>query len=136
MLPNRYLISDRGIPRVAMSGDGPSLNLKDTALTTAGAGTLLAALFSSGFILRTGPGAAVADTLDTGVNFDAAYPLLTIGDSFDAYYSNNVAFAITITAAAGMTLVTAAANNIVAANTGRLLHFEKTGVGTYDVYVI
>lgn len=125
-----------GIPRLSQAGDGPIFNMKDTALTTAGAGTILASLMQTGLILRTGPGAAFADTLDTGANMDLAFPKAQVGDSIDFFYSVNVGFASTITAAAGITLITAAANNVVAANTGRWIHLEKTGVGTWDAYVL
>jgi len=136
MIPNRSNIYDSGMARVARKGDGPNLNLGASTLTTAGAGTLLAALLSTGLILRTGPGGAFADTIDTAANIDAAFPNLQVGDTFDVFYSCSVAFASTITAAAGITLKTAAANNVVAASTGRILHFEKTGAGAYDLYVI
>ena len=124
------------MPRIAQPGDGPFLNIKPTALTTVGAGTLLANLLTTGFLLRTGPTGAYADTIDTGANLDTAFPALIVGDAIDIYYSNNVAFASTITAATGVTLVTATANNVVAASTGRLLHLVKTGVATYNLYVI
>lgn len=137
MLPNRVLYQDgANMVHVAQSGEGPSLNLRDTALTTVGAGTLLAALLTTGLILRTGPTGAYADTIDTGANLDAAFPGAGVGDSIDVYFSNSVAFACTITAATGVTLKTATANNVIAASTGRLLHLEKTGAATWDLYVI
>jgi len=136
-LPYRMKIEDNsGIPRVAQPGDGPILNLKPTALTTAGAGTLLANLLTSGLIVRTGPGGAVADTIDTGANLDIAFPYMQVGDSIATWYIVSVAFAITITAAAGVTLGSAAANNVIAASTGRLLVLRKTGVATYVLYVV
>lgn len=135
--PLRMMVqSSPDLPRPAVSGDGPLLNLTDTPLTTAGNGTILAALMASGLILRTGPGGAYADTLDTGANIDAAYPNLSVGDTIDFWLCNSVAFANTITAAAGITLKTAAGNNAIAASTSKLIHLEKTGVGTYDCYVI
>jgi hypothetical protein len=136
MIPNRVNVYDSGIARVAYKGDGPTLNLGASNLATAGAGTLLAALLATGMLFRTGPAAAYADTTDTGANLDAKFPKLAVGDTFDVYYINSVAFASTITAAAGITLITAAANNVVAASTGRILHFEKTGVAAYALYVI
>lgn len=136
MLPLRLKVEDNGMARLSQAGDGPVLNLRDTALTTAGAGTLLAALLTSGFILRTGPTGAYADTIDTGANLDAAFPNAAVGDTLDVFFSNSVAFACTITAATGVTLKTATANNVIAASTGRLLHLEKTGTATWDLYVI
>lgn len=137
MQPIQFMVqANNELPRRAVPGDGLFMRMKPTALTTAGDGTLLAALLTSGMLLRTGPGAAYADTIDTGANLDTAFPDLEVDDAIDLYYVNSVAFASTITAAAGVTLVTAAANNVVAASTGRLLHLVKTGVGTYDLYVI
>lgn len=135
--PLRIMITDpTTLARYTQTGDGPVLNLGVTPLTTAGAGTLLANLLLTGLILRTGPGIGFADTIDTGANLDLAFPTMAIGDTLDVFYSNSVAFASTITAAAGVTLGTAAANNVIAASTGRLLHLQKTGVATYVLYVI
>ena len=97
---------------------------------------VLAAVLATGLLLRTGPGVGYADTTDTAANIDAAFPNMGAGDTFDVFYINSVAFASTITAAAGITLKTATANNVVAASTGRILHFEKTAAGAYDLYVI
>lgn len=130
------VFSTNELPRLATPGDGPFLNIKPTALATAGAGTLLANLLISGLILRTGPGIAYADTIDTGANLDIAFPSMIVNDALDIFYINSVPSASTITAAAGVTLKTATANNVIAASTGRLLHLVKTGVGTYDLYVI
>jgi len=136
-LPNRMMVKDStGIPRAAMPGDGPLLNLKPTALTTVGAGALLAALLLTGMILRTGPTGAYADTIDTGANLDTAFPNLEVGESIFLFFVNSVAFACTITAAAGVTLGSATANNVIAASTGRLLMLRKTATATYVLYVI
>lgn len=136
-LPYRQKIEDNsGIPRLAQPGDGPILNLKPTALTTVGAGTLLANLLTSGLLVRTGPGAAFADTIDTGANLDIAFPYMQVGDSISLWYICSVAFACTITAAAGVTLGSAAANNVIAASTGRLLVLRKTATATYVLYVV
>lgn len=138
MLPTKVLVNDNGVfpPRQAVAGDGLLMFPKASTLTTVGAGTLLATLLTSGLLLRTGPTGAYADTIDTGANLDAAFPNLAVNDSINLMYSNSVAFASTITAATGVTLKTAAANNVIAASTGRFLHLIKTGVGTYDLYVI
>lgn len=139
MIPNRYMVNDKGVPRYAMGGDGPALNLKDAALTTAGAGTILAANMISGLIVRTGPTGAVTDTLDSAANLIAAFPTLQPGDTIDFWHSVNVAFAVTIAAGAGGTMITAATNNIIGANAARLVHIEILTVGatpTYEAYVI
>lgn len=75
-------------------------------LTTAGAGTLTAALLQAGnLIRRTGPGGAVADTLATAAEMTAAYPEIEAGQSIIVHYANRVAFILTLTASAGMTVV-------------------------------
>jgi hypothetical protein len=136
-LPYRLRVEDNsGISRVSSAGDGLMMFPKASNLTTIGAGTLLAAYLLTGLLLRTGPTGAYADTIDTGANLDAAFPNAQVGDSITLMYSNSVAFASTITAAAGVTLKTATANNVVAASTGRFLVLIKTGVATYDLYVI
>ena len=136
MLPYRIKTeSSDGMARIAQSGDGLFMYPKPSTLTTVGAGTLLAILLNSGMLLRTGPTGAYADTIDTGANLDIAYPNLQVGDSISLIYINSVAFASTITAATGVTLKTATANNVVAASTGTMLILFKTGTGTYDMYV-
>lgn len=127
---------EQGIGRWSKNGDGNFDRCAITNLTTAGAGTILAALLNTGIIFRTGPTGAVADTVDTGANMDAAFPNLVVGDALRVKYINNVAFALTITAATGITLKTAAALNAIAASTCRELFFIKTGVATYDLYVM
>lgn len=136
--PVRPMVTDAGSnfpPRPMQKGDGWMAFLAPSTLTTVGAGTLLAALLATGHLHRTGPTAGFADTIDTGVNIDAAFPNLQIGDHILVRYIASVAFAATITAAAGVTLKTAAANNVIAASTSAFLLLYKTGVGTYDLYV-
>lgn len=136
-LPLRLTVGDgSGIDRLSQPGDGLMMFPKVTALTTAGAGTLLAALLLTGMLLRTGPGAGYADTIDTGANLDAKLPNMQVGESISMLYVNSVAFASTITAAVGVTLGSAAANNVIAASTGRILVLVKTGVATYILYVV
>jgi len=130
------LYDDANLPRLSQAGDGIFDNIKPTALATVGAGTLLAGLLTSGMLLRTGPTGAYADTIDTGANLDTAFPNMKVGDSIGLYYVNSVAFASTITAATGVTLGSATANNVIAASTGRRLHLVKTGTATYVLYVI
>lgn len=79
-----------------------------TALATVGAGTLSAALLVTNFITRTGPTAGYTDTTDTAANIIAALTStngVQAGDSFRFKYINTVAFAMTLAAGAGVTLV-------------------------------
>ena len=130
------MIRDSGLPRVAIAGDGPFLSITETPLATVGAGTLLAALLGTGMLLRSGSTAAYIDTLDTAANFDLAYTGLQVGESIDCYYVNNVAFAATVAVAAGITAKSAAGNLVVPASSAKLIHLRKTGVATYDLFVL
>ena len=80
------------------------------AISTAGAGTLTASALLSGLIMRTGPTGAYDDTTDTAANILAAMGQPNIGDSFDFYHVNGVAYAATIVAGTGVTLAGTTAN--------------------------
>jgi hypothetical protein len=118
----RPVVYDGGLQRQAFPGDvlagGEFLN----ALTTAGAGTLTAALMVSGIINRTGPGGAYNDTTDTAQNIINAImaqynfsqaPTTGIsagtavpnGTTFRLKIINTVAFVLTMVAGTGVTLV-------------------------------
>jgi hypothetical protein len=129
-----------GIPRPAYGGDGIFDQLKASALTTAGAGTILAALITGGLLIRTGPTGAYNDTLDSAADFLTAFPGLQVGDTIDFYHANQVAYVGTIVAGAGMTANTAAGNNTIPANASRRIHIECTNntvVGAaFGYYVI
>jgi hypothetical protein len=90
-------------------------------LTTAGAGTLTAALLTSGIINRTGPAGGYTDTTDSAANIIAALianysfqqsPTNGIssgnavqpGLTFRMRFINTVAFAMTLAAGAGVTI--------------------------------
>lgn len=137
MKPTRSLVQDPGsLPRPAIAGDGPNLNVVDTILATVGAGTLLASLLQSGLLVRNGPTAAYIDTLDTAANLDLAMPNMAAGDSLDVIYSNNVAFAATIAVAAGIVAVSAAGNLVVPASSSKIIHLKKLAAGSYNLYVL
>jgi hypothetical protein len=112
------------------------MSITETILATVGAGVLLAGLTNTGLLLRNGSTAAYIDTLDTAANFDLAYPQLNVGEAVDFYYANNVAFAATIAVGAGITAKSAAGNLVVPASSTKLIHLRKTGVATYDLFVL
>ena len=130
------MIRDNGLTRTAFAGDGPFLSITETTLATVGAGVLLAGLTGTGLILRSGSTAAYVDTLDTAANFDLAYTSLQVGEALDFYYANNVAFAATIAVGVGITAKSAAGNLVVPASSTKLIHLRKTGVATYDLFVL
>jgi len=76
----------------------------NTAITTAGAGTLTAAGIVGGVITRSGASAAYSDATDTAVAIVAAIPMVKAGMTFEFVVKNTVGFNETITAGAGVTL--------------------------------
>lgn len=94
-------------------------------------GALTAAAMLGGIVTST-TAAAVAGTVPTGTIMDAADTALAIGDSFDwSVINTGGANAFTVTAAAGHTLVGAAA---VAASTSGRFRTRKTAAATYITY--
>ena len=114
-------------------GDVPTAfrTVAHDALTTAGAGTLTAALLTDGNIARTGPTSAFTDTTDTAAAIQAAWPSGAVGASFAVFYRNDTAFAATL---AGGTGVTLSSNLVVPPNTWIELLFVWTGTNTIAVY--
>lgn len=78
----------------------------NTAITTAGAGTLTAAGLVGGLITRSGPTAAYIDTVATAAQIVAALPEFQSGASFPAQIKNSTAFTQTLATATGVTLNT------------------------------
>lgn len=93
--------------------------ITNTAISTAGAGTLSAAGIVGRLITRSGASAAYSDATDTAVAIVAAIPVVKAGMSFFFEVKNTVNFAETLTAAAGITLT----GNVVipALSVGRFL---------------
>lgn len=102
------LIFDGGFERAINQGDIPGGAEINNNLTTAGAGALTGTLLAGSILYRTGPTGAVADTTDTAANIIAALVSpgqnVQAGTSYRLRYVNTVAFAITLTAGAGVTL--------------------------------
>lgn len=109
---NPVVRSAGGLERNLHPGDTVLLARSITAITTAGNGTWTAAAMASGYIRRTGPTAAYADTLDTADNIlrllrgNASGPASLIGLSLEFTVANTVAFVNTVTAARGIVLGT------------------------------
>ena len=113
------VVFDGGMQRQILSGDVVGGTEILSSQTTAGSGTLTAALLTSGIINRTGPGAGYTDTTDTaqniinalvaGYNYNANAGLSTgvavqSGTTFRLRYINTVAFAMTLAAGSGVTI--------------------------------
>lgn len=77
----------------------------NTAITTAGAGTLTAAALAGGTITRSGPSAAYTDTTATATLIAEALPSpAAVGMSWIVRIRNTVAFAQTVTGGTGVTV--------------------------------
>lgn len=118
MSTTRYLVQDsNGFQRAALPGDTVITNDLVGSLTTAGAGTILGAMFGNTILERTGPSGAFTDTTDTADNIINALiapafvgtgggiaPGLQPGTTFRFIYRNTVAQAMTLAAGTGVTL--------------------------------
>lgn len=111
--------SGLGVDRLIHPGDliAGGQVLSAGALTTVGAGTILASMIASGVITRTGPTGAFTDTTDT-----AAAILLALaadgvnaepGITFEMLYINTVAFLGTMAAGRGVNLDTTTGTTVV-----------------------
>lgn len=114
----KQMVRDAGMPRQIAQGDiiGAAEGV-GSALATVGAGTLSAALLVTNFLTRTGPTGAYTDTTDTATNIIAALNGsngIQAGDSYRFKYINTVAFAMTLAAGVGVSLV--GGNTAVAAS--------------------
>jgi len=106
---------DRGAPNPDKSVPGDLIagndNILGGALNTVGAGTILGAAFANGICYRTGPTGAYTDTTDTAVNIllaiqgDEQYSNVLPGTTFRFTHVNTVAYAMTLAAGVGVTLV-------------------------------
>lgn len=81
------------------------LNLVNTAITTAGNGTLTAAGLVGGQISRSGPSGAFSDATDSAAAIIALLPGGS-GSQFQVLIKNSTAYVQTITAGSGVTLPT------------------------------
>ena len=110
----------------ALQAEGlTNLGQYPTTVTSASATTLSAANLLGGCILRSGPTAAYGDTFDNADNIVNAYPNAVIGSSFWLVISNTVAFANTLVAGTGVTLLGTTA---IAASSSRLFLVRITNV--------
>lgn len=103
MLGIPRIIAGTDLTRNAGAGDLVPNNLVSGSLTTAGDGTITAALIANGIVRRTGPGGAYADTTDTAENIRIALGTPPNGSSFFFLHCNDVAQAMTFTAGVGIT---------------------------------
>jgi hypothetical protein len=117
--------------QVGGSGGGAgSGNVKNTAITTVGAGTLTAAAIAGGIISRSGSTAAYTDTTDTAAAIIAAMSNEAVNSSFVLEIRNTVNFPETIAAGTGVTL---SGNTIVPGNSIGYYLVTITGAGAVSM---
>lgn len=106
-------------------------NTVNTAISTAGAGTLTAAGLLGGLITRTGPTGAYTDTTATAAQLNTAQGADTpAGTSRIVYIKNTVAFAETIAAGSGVTL---SGQTIVPPNSVGMFLLTRTSATAYTL---
>ena len=106
-----------------------NVTYRPTPGTLNAAGTITAALIL-GKIITSAPGAAINGTLDTGANIDAAQSHV-VGDALPWNVIVTTAFAVTLVASAGHTIV---GNAVVAANSSGEFLTVKTAANTFVTY--
>jgi hypothetical protein len=108
-------------------------------LTTAGAGTLTAALLLGQEIIRSGPGGPVADTFDTAANILAALTASLSGfggASWFVDYVNLTAYSLTLTAPAGGNFTLQGASAVIPEHSVARLLINVTAGGVVTVSVL
>jgi hypothetical protein len=119
-------------PIVLGRGSGVTpINSQTVTVLTTGSKTLTAAQLLGGLIEHNATGAST-DTIDSGTNIDAAIPGASNLDNFQVQLANTGSATITIAAGAGITLQ---GNTALPAGRNAILDFNRTGTGTWKVYI-
>jgi len=108
----------------------PAINVQATDANS----VITAASIVGRLYFRTGMTAGRTDTTDTAVNILAAMPGMGVGDSFTCVFSVQPAFALTITAGAGITNQ-GTKGSIPASGVATVL-FTKTSSTTMDMRIL
>lgn len=93
--------------------------------------TLTAAIFASGLLIHTSVTGGGTLTLDTGANFDSAFPEWQVGEVRECYYQNDGNQTVTLTGATGMVRVSA---QTIATLQGRRINVLKQATTDYIVW--
>lgn len=108
------------------------------ALTTVGAGTLLAALLAGQFVTRSGPTGDFADTFDTAANIAAGLNQSISGfggAAWEVEYYNTTAHNATLTAPAGGNFTLNGQSAVIPATTVATLIISVSASGAVTVTV-
>jgi len=92
---------------------------------------LLVATFASGLLVHTSTSSGGTLTLDTGANFDTAFPDWQVGEVRECYYQNDGNQTVTLTGATGMVRVSA---QTIATLQGRRINVLKQAATDYIVW--
>ena len=93
--------------------------------------TLTVAIFASGLLVHTSTTGGGTLTLDTGANFDTAFPDWQIGETRECYYQNDGNQTVTLTGATGTVRVSA---QTIATLQGRRIVVLKQAATDYIVW--
>jgi len=93
--------------------------------------TLTVAIFASGLLVHTSTTGGGTLTLDTGANFDTAFPDWQIGETRECYYQNDGNQTVTLTGATGTVRVSA---QTIATLQGRRIVVLKQAATDYTVW--
>lgn len=93
--------------------------------------TLTVAIFASGLLIHTSVSGGGTLTLDTGANFDSAFPDWQVGETRECYYQNDGNQTVTLTGATGMVRVSA---QTIATLQGRRIVVLKQATTDYIVW--
>lgn len=93
--------------------------------------TLTAAIFATGLLIHTSVTGGGTLTLDTGANFDTAFPEWQVGEVRECYYQNDGNQTVTLTGATGMVRVSA---QTIATLQGRRINVLKQATTDYIVW--
>lgn len=130
---SRGVLLDGQLSRPMRAGDGSTDAIGLTILATDAGVTLTASGVAGGGFQYTGFTAGRNLTVDTGANYAAAFADMDIGDTKKFLVSITQAFAGTLVAATGTTLLGKA--TVPASALGTLL-LTKTGAATFSVNVL
>ena len=93
--------------------------------------TMTAAIFATGLLVHTSVTGGGTLTLDTGANFDTAFPDWQVGETRECYYQNDGNQTVTLTGATGMVRVSA---QTIATLQGRRIVVLKQAATDYIVW--
>jgi hypothetical protein len=127
---SRAQLRSGGLVKDGRPGDGLVAHLSEFTQNADSNQVISVSAINAGLYIRGGMTAGRTDTTDTAAAIIAANPDMDINDSFVWLVSVTVAFALTLGAGAGVTLL---GNSSVAANGFRMYVVTRTGAATVSI---